>query len=86
VQAGGQAGERAEGEDEVKLIDDIEKMIAANPELITLRTRDAKRLIEWARRTSDKRRNMDTQRMRLAMVWAAKTLRTVADRLDKVKN
>ena len=70
----------------MKLIDDIEKMIAANPELITLRTRDAKRLIEWARRTSDKRRNMDTQRMRLAMVWAAKTLRTVADRLDKVKN
>ena len=69
----------------MKLIDDIERMIAAKPEYVRLKARDAQRLIDWARRTADKRRNMDTKKLRCAMYRQAQALRAAADKLDAAR-
>ena len=70
---------------DLKLLDDLEQLLAAKPKTVTLQASDLQRLIDWARRTADKRRDKDTKRLRCAMYRAAGTMRAAADKLDEVR-
>jgi hypothetical protein len=61
----------------------VEKILASGVEQVTLTRKQALILTEFAKRISDKKRDTETKRLRLAMHRAEEALKAVADRLDK---